>query len=481
LREIRAFFESCERGDPGYRFAFTSKVLLAIPRWGELQRRFAQRAEARLAGTALPPLAGGAVHPASSPTLRARGRFLRTLARVLMLRTPARSPEVLLFTLAGGAGAAGRDAYFGALADQLGASRTFTVYLAAGKGLSLPSDERRAPLEAFARAGDAVAAWRDGLHARLDPVPGEPEHALLAEELAAAERGAGEAFLHAFMRRTFTRMLTILKPRVLVFPFENRAWEKSLLAAARAAGVPRTVGFQHSSITPRHLGFEIAAASAQLPDCVITVGGVTADWLRRVAPPLTSRLVVGASLRRGTAPIALPAAHGVLVAVSSSRDEAQALMRAVHEAATATNLPIVIRSHPTIRADDLFARFDWPANVRLSQGTTLEQDLAVATMVGYSSSTVALEGMLHGRLPLFIDIGDVPDADPLVGDCPGKRAVDSGAALAAAMAGVSGLPAGEIEAQRAAAKAYAEAYLRDPTADRSREIEAAILGREPAP
>lgn len=440
-----------------------------------------QRAEARVAGATVPSLAAGPAQPASAPSLRARGRLLRTLARVLLLRSPARSPEVLLFSLAGGAGGAKRDAYFGALADQLGASRTFTVYLAAGKGLSLPADERRAPLEAFARAADVFAAWDDGLRARLDPAHGDTEYARLAGELAAAEQRSGEAFVNAFMRRAFARMLAALKPRVLVYPFENRAWEKSLIAAARAAGVPRTVGFQHSSITPRHLGFEIAAASAPMPDCVIAVGGVTADWLRRAAPPLAARIVVGASLRRGTAPIALPATHGLLVAISSSRDEALALMRTVHEAAPAAGVPVVIRSHPTIRADDLFARFDWPANVRLSRDTTLEQDLAAATMVAYASSTVALEGMLHGRLPVFIDIGDVPPADPLVGDCPGKRVVESGAALAAAIEDVRGMSTPEIEAERAAAKDYAEAYLREPTADRSREITAAILGREPAP
>ena len=446
-----------------------------------MQQRFAQRAQARLAGAAIPPLSSKPEPVGSEPTLRARGRLLRTLARVLLLRAPARSPEVLLFTLAGGAGAAGRDAYFGELADRLGAARAFTVYLAAGKGLSLPSDERRAPLEAFARAGYALAAWEDGLRARLDLAPGDPEHARLAGELAAAERRSGEAFLQAFMRRAFTRMLEALKPRVLVFPFENRAWEKSLLAAARAAGVPRTVGFQHSSITPRHLGFEMTEGSAApMPDCVITVGGVTADWLRRAAAPLASRLVVGASLRRGTAPIALPASHGLLAAISSSRDEALALMRVIHEAAPAAGLPIVIRSHPTIRADDLFARFDWPANVRLSQCTTLDQDLAAATMVAYASSTVALEGMLHGRLPLFIDIGDVPAADPLVGDCPGKRVVDSSAALSAAIQGIRAMPTNEIEAERSAARAYAEAYLREPTADRIREIVAAVLDQEPA-
>jgi len=453
-----------------------------VPRWGELQRRFAERAEARLAGTGVPPLAGRQARLGNRPTLRARGRLLRTLARVMLLRAPARSPEVLLFTLAGGAGAAERDAYFGALADRLGAGRAFTVYLAAGGGLWLPMDERRAPLEAFARAGDAFAAWRDGSRARLEPAPGDAEYGGLAAELAEAEQRSGEAFMHAFMRRAFARMFGALRPRVVVYPFENRAWEKSLLAAARAAGVARTVGFQHSSITPRHLGFEMAEGSAApIPDCVVSVGGVTADWLRRAAPPLASRIIVGASLRRGTAPIALPAAHGLLVAISSSRDEALALIRTVHEAAPAAGLPIVIRSHPTIRADDLFARFDWPANVRLSRGATLEQDLAAATMVAYSSSTVALEGMLHGRLPLFIDIGDVPAGDPLVGDCPGKRAVDSGAALAAAMEGIGSMPEDEIEAQRAAAKAYAEAYLREPTAERMREVATAILGREPAP
>lgn len=448
--------------------------MLAIPGWGTLQRRFLERAEARLAGRALPALAPGARARRARPGLRAWGRLGRTLARTLLARALGSQPEVVIITLAGPAAAA-RDAYFGELAAWLGAGRAFTVYLASGTRARLPADGQRAPLEAFATVGDALAAWTEGRDARLEAAPGQPEQAALAAELARAEVASGEAFMHAFVRRAFARLLGATRPKVLVYPFENRAWEKSLVTAARAAGVGRVVGYQHSSITPRHLAFE-RTADSPLPDCIVTVGTVTMQWLREHAPALGERLVEGASLRRAAAPPPLPSGHGLLVAISSSRNEAQALIALVHAAARAVKVPVVIRSHPTIPAADLFARFEWPPHVRLSQGTALAQDLGAASIVAYSSSTVALEGMLGGRLPLFVDIGDLPAADPLIGPCPVKRVVEDADGLAAAVAEIAGASDTDLEARRAIARRYAEAYLQAPDAARRRAVTATILG-----
>src|SRR6185295_3656047 len=90
----------------------------------------------------------------------------------------------------------------------------------------------------------------------------------------------------------------------------------------------------------------------------------------------------------------------------------------------------IVRTHPTIPVADLFALFRWPETVELSAGRTLAQDLSLATMVAYSSSTVALEGMLHGRLPIFIDTGETPSGDPIAGEHAFKFRARDGASLA---------------------------------------------------
>ena len=451
--------------------------MLAVPGWSTLQRRFVERAEARLAGRPLPGFSFESKNEVARH-LRAWGRFARSFVRAVAHPAPNRRTEVLVFTLAGKGAGGARDAYFGSLAEWLGGERVVSVYLAAGAETSLPGSARRIPLESYASAGDVLAAWSEGRGAALASLPADADHAALATQMAGREVASGEAFMHSLMRRAFAKMLAALRPRVLVFPYENRAWEKSLIAAARAAGVARVVGYQHSSITPRHLAFETAAGP--LPDAVVTVGSVTAQWLRERAPALAGRILEGASLRRGTAAIPQPSSHGLLVAISSSRDEALALMEMVHAAAPALHVPVVFRSHPTIPAADLFARFEWPVHVRLSEGTTLEQDLAAATLVAYSSSTVALEGMLHGRLPLFTDIGDVPAADPLIGDCPSKLSASDGTEFAAQVAAACGLGAPDLEARRGAAKRYAEAYLREPDSARVQAVVAAILGTKEA-
>lgn len=458
--------------------------MLAVTGWGELQRRFVARAQARLANETPPPLVSSEdPRQGRGRNPRAWARFARSLARALVHRAPHLKTDVLVFTLAGAGAGGARDPYFGSLADWLGEGRATTVYLAAGAQARLPSGARRVPLEAFASAGDVLAAWAEGGRARLESAPADPEHAALAARIEQQEVASGETFMHALMRRAFARMFAALRPRVLVYPFENRAWEKSLVAAARSAGVGRIVGYQHSSITPRHLAFELRAVAgrhAPLPDRLITVGSVTAQWLRECAPPLADRISIGASLRRGAAALPLPPAHGLLVAISSSREEVLALMAMLHGAAASIRVPVVLRSHPTIPAGELFSRFNWPEHVRLSSGTTLEQDLAAATMVAYSSSTVALEGMLHGRLPLFADIGDIPAADPLIGDCPAKSSAANGAELASLVDGICRMPADELEARRAAARRYAKEYLREPDGERMRAVTAEILGMDQA-
>mgnify|MGYP000329851690 CR=1 FL=1 len=54
--------------------------------------------------------------------------------------------------------------------------------------------------------------------------------------------------------------------------------------------------------------------------------------------------------------------------------------------------------------------------IKILSTKKLSEDLFYCHVVLYSSSTVAIEGMLSGRLPIFLDIGDIPSGDPLLGN-----------------------------------------------------------------
>jgi len=286
----------------------------------------------------------------------------------------------------------------------------------------------------------------------------------LCLHVRATEIMAGEYFMHEVYRRVFPRMLKKTAPDILLYPFENRSWEKILLTAA-APVVRRRIGYQHSSITPRHLAFHVQSGEIPagfLPDRIYTIGEITAGYLRRTAPGFADRLEAGVSFRAARQAVAEVASPAVLVAISSSSNEALSLLQITHAAASRVDLPFIVRSHPTIPADALYRLFDWPRNVELSTGSTLARDLSRTTMVAYSSSTVALEGMLYGRLPIFVDIGDIPSGDPIMGDHPFRFHARDGASLAAAMTGIVALGAKELDELRREARHFAERYLGDP-------------------
>jgi hypothetical protein len=180
-------------------------------------------------------------------------------------------------------------------------------------------------------------------------------------------------------------------------------------------------------------------------------------------PPARGRVTIGAALRARRLSLEPPAAWGVLAPISSSRAEAWEILRLLHALGDVAAVPVIVRTHPTIPIEDLYAQFSWPVHVRLSRGRSLSDDLAATSLVAYSSSTVALEGMLYGRLPIYLDIGDVPSGNPIDGEHPFVFRAATGAGLRETIARIRALGAGELASLRAQARAYAERYLVEPT------------------
>ncbi|MGZ9080286.1 MAG: hypothetical protein ACXW2A_18345, partial [Burkholderiales bacterium] len=486
LEAIESFFREAARIDPDWRFAYSSKVVLSIPGYQDLQKIFLLHAhfsanpradilllapEPRLRHLFAELFAGASpAHGRALPAARAWARFGRTLLRALVNRVSGARARVLFFTLSSGVPRTGADAYFGNLAPMIAAQTpTRIVYLASGPVLRLPADGSRVPFEAFLSVFSVAGAWVKALFSASANAskPRGGDFAALHRYVRATEIRSGEYFMQRLYERGFSRMLARVSPEVLVYPFENRTWEKHLLGEARRAGVQRCVAYQHSSITPRHLAFHIESDEVRpghLPDRVVTIGEHTCALLGKSAPALARRIVIGASLRTARETLPDASAIAVLVAISSSRNEALSLLKITYEAAKRVDVPFIVRTHPTIPVDGLFALFDWPPNVELSAGTSLSQDLSRVTLVAYSSSTVALEGMLYGRLPVFVDIGDLPSGDPIVGDHAFKFSVGGAPALAETLEHIRSLDGERLGALQNEARAFAESYLRAPTA-----------------
>jgi len=267
------------------------------------------------------------------------------------------------------------------------------------------------------------------------------------------------------MAQAFERMCKRLKPKAVVYPFENRSWEKHLLRAARRNGA-RCIGYQHSSLTPRHLAFSGAAGLTgmnDLPDTIITCGEITAERIRKEFPQARTLVTVGAALRARRLKVKPPEKWGVLAPISSSRAEAWEMLRAIHELALRTDVPTIVRTHPTIPIDDLYTQFEWPAHVRLSSGRSLAEDFNETSLVVYSSSTVALEGLLYGRLPIFLDICDVPSGNPLDAGLDFAFCASNADQLVHAVVDLGARSAEALTELRERARSYAERYLVEPT------------------
>ena len=74
--------------------------------------------------------------------------------------------------------------------------------------------------------------------------------------------------------------------------------------------------------------------------------------------------------------------------------------------------------------------------------------------------------------------GDVPAADPLIGDCPAKPEAENPAELAATIARLFALEAEALARRREEARQYAEDYLHAPTDARREAMIREILAPE---
>ena len=80
--------------------------------------------------------------------------------------------------------------------------------------------------------------------------------------------------------RAFKRLSADKSLEKIIYPFENKSLEKLLLLGLSTD--IKKIGYQHSSITPRHLSFQLSKREIKktpLPDKIVTLGKITQKWL----------------------------------------------------------------------------------------------------------------------------------------------------------------------------------------------------------
>lgn len=441
-RQVNAFFAQEYQDDPKRLFSYSSKVILSINKYPEIQKIFLINAFIKKNQSSKLTIfcddqevcylleaifLGKKKFKLELPSVYAWLRFLRTFLRVCFSFKPKYQAKRLFLTLANSFPTNTSDTYFGDLPLKFSNDDSnVIVCICAGKQVVFNRKSNVIALESFSDISDVLRAWLSSIAQGFAISFSAPRVGkdLLTYELSKFIRNMevkkGDFFYQSFLSLTFKNLFSILKPSILVYPFENRSWEKLLLLSAYEAKCLKTIGYQHSSITPRHLSLKISKGEfnvKEYPNKIITVGRFTFEWLKNNSPVIADRLIIGGSLRKVQSKLTLPESKGILVAISSSFYEAKRILLVINKLSKKTNyhIPLIIRPHPSINIDLLFNSMTWPISTVLSKNKELSKDILESHVIIYSSSTVSIEGMVSGRLPIFLNIGDYPSGDPLLG------------------------------------------------------------------
>lgn len=380
-----------------------------------------------------------------------------------------------------------REAYFGALPDFLVARGVDALLFALviehpGERLIEAAARARMPLplvpvEACLSLRELVACLAHAVVRYVKPfavagpseIGGHDVRDLLERAVRAACRDGG-FLMHVRLYYASRALARAVRLERVIYPYENRAFEKMLLTGFReAAPATRLVGYNHASITSSHLNFVLGAGEAKvmpLPDVILTLGPVVTEWLVSEGQYPHGLLRSACALRQGRT-AARPVRSGrrpvrdVLVCLATSlREYARTL--ALLDAALPAETPyrLRVRPHPTLRlADGLAAAALSRTDFFEVDDQPLEESLERADVVLYASSTVGLEAVAGGIPAVYLDLQDILDTDPMPGWSELKWTVCRADELVPTLRAIEALPDGEFAERQAHGARYAARYL----------------------
>ena len=207
----------------------------------------------------------------------------------------------------------------------------------------------------------------------------------------------------------------------MIYPFENKPIEKLMLLGIKNKF--KTIGYQHSSITARHLSFQLLKDELNvnpLPDRIVTLGEVTRKWIIDKGNISPTKIDQGVALRTNLLSIKKVDSLNInniklLFVFSSSIDEVILCINFLKKVLPKKNIVFRFRFHIHFPFSKLKSdQKNWVIqNVELISENALQEDLNWTNITLYISSSVALESLLVGIPIIWLDI-DKLNSNPLL-------------------------------------------------------------------
>lgn len=256
----------------------------------------------------------------------------------------------------------------------------------------------------------------------------------------------------------------------LIYPYENRAFEKMLLQGVRGVRPDvRLIGYNHAAITNSHTNFLFGDGEAKitpLPDALLTLGPVVKAWLDAEGhyPPGMVHAACGLRQDLDTASSPRPRRRplrDVLVTLATSMAEYVTVLRLLEAAMPlGDGVRVRVRPHPSLRLADALrvAGLARPDFFEVDD-MPLAESLRQADAVLYASSTVGVEAVALGVPAIYVDVQDFLDTDPMFGWHELKWEVRRAEELAPILAAIAQVDDQEFANRQRQGRAYAERYF----------------------
>ncbi len=330
------------------------------------------------------------------------------------------------------------------------------------------------PVEFFVSWGDVLRAVKDIVSFRPH-VPKElkffqhPVADMVAREFFRTYKGIQ---IYQLLHYACTvRLSKTVKITTFLLTYENNPWEKMCITALREHS-PQTkiIGYQHTVVPQAAVNMFTSQFEQDLiprPDKILTVGQKTKDIIHRYETCRPSVIEAACGLRfeylYGRAQSPRQHRGHILLALEGLPQVVQMTSYVLKELGNDPKYRLRIRTHPVLPLNDFVHRLAVDPreclNVDVSQGTSLQEDLAWADIVIYWGTTVALEAVSIGKPVIHYDTGSLLSFDPLFELNDLKWQVNSRTRLVEVLDEINALPASVYETKRRAAQHYIAAYF----------------------
>ncbi|MGU9962174.1 MAG: hypothetical protein ACNYPF_04070 [Candidatus Puniceispirillales bacterium WSBS_2018_MAG_OTU23] len=263
------------------------------------------------------------------------------------------------------------------------------------------------------------------------------DHAVRFSRLARLAQFSSGAIDNLRIGEMLKRIIARARPKAILYTFEGHGWERFMAAFAHQH-YPKThlMGYQHAVMFPGAKAVDNKHGGGADPNHIFTVGNITKDMLVNSSDYDKEMFSVLGSIKSlAVTATAFDVTGACLIAPEGTLGEVMLMGSLAIEAARAMpEQAFILRLHPVLNRDIVareLAKTPFPTNFKLSDAP-LEADLTASSWLCYRGSSVAIQGILSGLRPIYLNPDDsVANNDPIPDNIAFRRVADSASTLTA--------------------------------------------------